>query len=322
MTERDELRIAFIGCVAEGLRALRTLLELGERVAAVFTLDPERAQKVSGAVRWEEITRNHGIPLHYVRNINDPEPVGLLRSLRPDLVFCVGWTQLLRREILAIPRLGCIGFHASLLPKYRGRAPVNWAIIHGERETGNTMLLLDEGVDTGDIIAQRSFPITLEDTCATVYEKVAQSEEDMIREIMPLIHAGKMPRRPQDHSQATVMPRRRPEDGEIDWRRTTRELHDWVRALTHPYPGAFTWIAGRRVWVWKAWPWRWEVPAGGPPAGRPGWWRLEEGRLLAATGDGDLWLQRVQAEGEPETDGSEFAQRHIPAAGLTAGGRP
>jgi methionyl-tRNA formyltransferase len=305
--------IAFIGCVAEGLRSLETLLDLGEDVRSIFTLTPKRAASVSGAVPWEGVANENGIPLHYVENINDPEPVAELRRLEPDLVFCVGWTQLLHKPILEIPTLGCIGFHASLLPRYRGRAPVNWAIINGERETGNTMLYLDEGVDTGDIVAQRVIPIEDDDDCGTIYDKVAESEDEMLREVMPLIHQGRMPRTPQDDSLATVMPRRRPADGIIDWAESAGRLYDWVRAQTHPYPGAFTYIDGTKVWVWKATP----LPATGS---RPGLWRLEEGALLAGTGDGDLRIDRVQAEGDGETDGPDFAESRIPAGGIQAGG--
>ena len=309
------VRIAFIGCVAEGRRSLETLLDIGERVDAIFTLDPEGARQVSGAVPWEDLAEQHGIPLHSVRNINDSGPVETIRRLEPDLVFCVGWTQLLRRPILETPSIGCIGFHASLLPRYRGRAPVNWAIINGEQETGNTMILLDEGVDTGDIVAQRRFPIEDDDTCATIYEKVARSEEEMLREVMPIIHQGRMPRKLQDHSKATVMARRRPEDGLIDWKRTRRELHDWIRALTHPYPGAFTRLRGKRVWVWKASP--------GPARGNadsdllPGWWRLDGAppTLFVSTSDGDLRIERVQVEGEREMYGLDFALSWLPPEG-------
>ncbi len=320
MTAARSLSIAFIGCVAEGRSSLETLLDIGENVAGIFTLEPARARKVSGAVAWEDLAAVHDIPLHYVENINDAGPVETLRELAPDLIFCVGWTQLLRKPILEIPTIGCIGFHASLLPRYRGRAPVNWAIIHGETETGNTMMFLDEGVDTGDIIAQRKFPIENDDTCATIYDKVAHSEEEMLREVMPMIHQDRMPRTPQDPTQATVMPRRRPRDGAIDWNRTTRELHDWVRALTHPYPGAFTGLAGRRLWVWRASPWTGESSGHARSPVRPGWWQLadEPPALLAATSDGYLRIERVQLEGEEETDGLAFAARWLPNEGFQA----
>lgn len=315
---RTTAKMAFIGCVAEGRRSLETLLDLREEICAIFTLEPARAAKVSGAVRFDDLSVTHGIPLHYVRNMNDPGPVATLKALAPDLVFCVGWTQLLHREVLEIPRLGCIGFHASLLPRYRGRAPVNWAIIKGERESGNTMLLLDDGVDTGDIIAQRAFPISDDDTCATTYDKVAASEDEMIREVMPLLHQGCLPRRRQDDSRATLMPPRRPDDGRIAWRRPSRELHDWVRALTHPYPGAFTSFDGTPVFVWKA------RSANGTNGQthpvRPGWWRVEgEPPLLKArTRDGDLVIERAQREGDEERNGLDFAARWIPAEGLYA----
>jgi methionyl-tRNA formyltransferase len=322
MNAFKDIRIAFVGCVEEGRRSLETLLDMGEHVSAVFTLAPELAAKVSGAVPWGDITTRARIPLHFVHNMNEPGAVEILRGLAPDLLFCVGWTQLLKTPVLEIPKIGCLGFHASLLPYYRGRAPVNWAIINGEKQTGNTLMFLDEGVDTGDILAQRAFPIADHDTCATIYERVAISEDEMIREVMPLIHEGRMPRRPQDHAAATVMPRRRPEDGVVDWTRTTKQLHDWVRALTHPYPGAFTTLAGRRVWIWKASPWR-PGPGGSAPARpRPGMWRLEgtPPRLVAGTGDGELSLERVQFDGDPELDGSVFAARHVPPGGLVAEG--
>jgi len=312
----------FVGCVEEGRRSLETLLDMRANVLGLFTLRPDLAERVSGAVRWEDIAATHRIPLHYVRNINDPDAVMKMRALTPDLVFCVGWTQLLHHEILHVPRLGCVGFHASKLPRYRGRAPVNWATIHGEKETGNTMMLLDEGVDTGDILAQRRFPIEDDDTCATIYDKVARSGDEMIREVLPLIREGRMQRTPQNHAEATVMPRRRPADGVIDWKRTTRQLHDWVRALTHPYPGAFTFVCGTRVFVWRAQPWRPGPGGSSPVAQRAGWLRLEGDppQLLAGTLDGDLLLLRVQVEGGVEIDGAVFGRNWLSAQGAEADG--
>jgi methionyl-tRNA formyltransferase len=187
------------------------------------------------------------------------------------------------------------------------------------------MMLLDEGVDTGDMLAQRRFPIEDDDTCATIYDKVAASEDEMIREVLPLIREGRTPRTPQDHSLATVMPRRRPADGVIDWAQGTRRLHDWVRALTHPYPGAFTFVDGVRLFVWKARPWRPGPGGPSPAASRPGWLRLEgePPGLLAGTGDGDLLLERVQIEGGSESDGAEYGRQRLRdagAVGAQAGG--
>ncbi len=303
---RSGLGIVFVGCVTEGFRSLEHLLRQGETIRAIFTLRDDIAAKTSGAMRFDELAERHGIPLVKVRNINDPQPVEQIRTLAPDLVLVIGWTQLVKSDILRVPRHGCIGFHASLLPQYRGRAPINWALINGETKTGNTMMLLEEGVDDGDILAQREIPIGMEDTCATLYEKVAQTEFDMLDEVLPLIRAGRMPRRKQDPSRVSVMPKRRPEDGLIDWSRSAIRLYDWVRALTHPYPGAFTDLDGRRVFVWKA-----ALAPDVTTRLEPGELVVDGARLIAGTGDGNISLERVQADGESEVPGAEFAIRHV-----------
>jgi methionyl-tRNA formyltransferase len=301
------LGIVFVGCVSEGFKSLEHLLSRGERILCAFTLRDDVAAKTSGAMSFDALAERHGIPLVKVRNINDPEPVERIRALAPDLLLVIGWTQLVKDELLRVPRFGCIGFHASLLPTYRGRAPINWALINGEKKTGNTMILLEVGVDSGDILAQREIPIGDEDTCKTLYDRVAETEFEMLDEVLPLIRAGRMPRRKQDASQVTVMPKRRPEDGLIDWNKPAQGLYDWVRALTHPYPGAFTWLDGRKLFVWKA-------SVARDVAGltlAPGELQLAAGRLLVGTGVGLLALERVQAEGEDELSGSEFAGRHV-----------
>jgi len=311
------LGIVYVGCVSEGYRSLEHLLGRGERVLCVFTLRDDLAAGTSGAMRFDDLALRHGVPLVKVRNINDEAHVERIGSLTPDVVLVIGWTQLVKAPILRIPRYGCIGFHASLLPRYRGRAPVNWAIINGERVTGNTMLLLEEGVDDGDIIAQREISIGPEDTCASIYDRVAETEFEMLNEILPLILEGRMPRTQQNPTQATVMPRRRPEDGLIQWNRPAQQLYDWVRALTHPYPGAFTWHAGRKVHVWKA-------TLDGPPVSHlaPGELLLSDGRLLVGTGTGGLILARLQREGEEEISGAEFASRHLSPGQASIFGTP
>jgi methionyl-tRNA formyltransferase len=296
-------RIVFVGTVGEGRRCLTALLARGERFAGLVTLDPALAATTSGWARFDDLAAAHDIPLLAVRDLNAPANVARVADLRPDLLLVVGWTRLLGADLLTLPPLGAVGFHASLLPRYRGRAPVNWALINGEPETGNTMFYLDEGVDTGDVIDQRRIPIEDGDDCATLYRKVADAGVDMLGEHLPALKAGTAPRRPQDHRLATVMPRRRPEDGLIDWSRGTRRLHDWVRALTHPYPGAFTCHDGRRLFVWRA------APAGCGPGGEPPGRVLVDGagRVRVTTGDGALGLDRVQWDGEPEQPGSALS---------------
>jgi methionyl-tRNA formyltransferase len=158
VTTTVQPRILFVGAVEEGRRCLEALLAHGERFAGFVTLDPALAPVTSGWVRFDDLADAHGVPLISVRNLNTQENVARVAELAPDLILVIGWTRLLGAELLRLPPLGAVGFHASLLPRYRGRAPVNWALINGERETGNTMFYLDEGVDTGLVIDQRRTP--------------------------------------------------------------------------------------------------------------------------------------------------------------------
>lgn len=300
-------RIVFVGVHREAEPPLRWLLDQDEAVLGLVTLDPESRRQVSGAVDLEPLARAAGRPTLEVKNVNEPHAAAWIASHRPDVVLVVGWTQLLKREVLAIPRLVCLGFHASLLPKYRGRAPINWALIHGETETGNTMIVLEPGADEGDIVAQRRIPIGDEDDCATLYDKVAATEVEMLAEVLPGLREGRLPRRPQDGALATVMPRRRPEDGLIDWSRTTKQVHDWVRAQTHPYPGAFSLWDGRRVHVWRTAPLGLDTAA----AALPGTIDIDAGRPRVRTGDGWIEILRAQIEGDEETDGAALAARFL-----------
>ena len=316
MTVRlDQPRVLFVGAVQEGRRCLDALIARSERFAGIVTLEDALARSTSGAVPFDDVARQQGIPLIKVANLNAPGSIAKVRELAPDLILVIGWTRLLGPELLSMPRLGCVGFHASLLPAYRGRAPVNWAIINGETETGNTMFYLDEGVDTGDIIAQRRIPITKQDTCATLYEKVSDAAIEMLAENFELLKQGRAPRWRQDHEKATVMKKRRPEDGLIDWTRTSGQLHDWVRALTHPYPGAFTGFDDRRLFIWRA------DDAGGESAGAdPGVVMEVSGdTAFVATGRGRLAVTRAQWEGSPEMAGSALSGLVGRRLGQTAG---
>jgi len=303
--------IAFVGCVQEGKECLQEILDAGGNVTAIFTFDEEMAAKTSGAVPFDDLAASYNIPLYKIKNTNTPEAVEIIRQVTPDVIFVIGWTRLVSADVLAIPEYGCIGMHASLLPKYRGRAPVNWALINNETVTGNTMILLDDGVDTGDILLQRTIPITLADTCKTLYDKVAQAGREMIREILPYLDRGELPRSPQNHSEATVMPKRTPEDGLINWEKTSLELYNWVRALTHPYPGAFTVFAGRKLFIWEAQVTHHSTNNKSMRKFKPGTVvALTDGITVATGGDELLTLRRLNFEGEAERAWSDFLESH------------
>jgi methionyl-tRNA formyltransferase len=231
--------------------ALEALVAAGAAPVAVFTLRPDLAANRSGAADYSAVCNRLGLPLHYVANINDEETVASLHALEPDVLFVIGWSQVLRAPALGCARVGIVGAHASLLPHGRGGAPINWALIRGAQETGNSLIWLSEELDAGDVIDQTTIPITAYDTCETLYERVAQSNRDMILRMLPRLIAGERPGAPQRRNGTPMLPRRRPADGLIDWTCPNNRVYDFVRALTRPYPGAFSWIDGRRWIVWQ-----------------------------------------------------------------------
>lgn len=245
------MRLAWVGFHMEGVPALEGVLEAGWEVAGVVTLRPEQAARRSAVADYAGVCARFGVPLHEVASINE-DGVAILRDLGPDLLFVIGWSQILRPPALRTARLGAIGAHASLLPRNRGSAPINWALIHGERRTGNSLIWLAEGVDAGDVIDQVAFDITPWDSCATLYERVAESNRAMILRVLPRLAAGERPGARQPADGHPVLPRRRPADGAIDWSRGSGAVYDFIRALTHPYPGAFGRLDGRRWTVWQA----------------------------------------------------------------------
>jgi methionyl-tRNA formyltransferase len=244
------MRIGWVGFHIEGVPALEAILEQGIQVEAAITLKPESAAKRSGAADYQSLCQGHSLLLHEVTNINDPGSVELLRKLDLDLLIVLGWTQILKPETLLTAKIGVIGAHASLLPRNRGRAPVNWVILRGEQQTGNSLIWLTEHVDSGDIIDQTIIPITLYDTCASLYQRVADSNKEMLLKALSKLMKGERPGRPQTSSNEPLLPGRRPQDGAIDWAKPSSEIYNFVRALTRPYPGAFSYLDGERWLIW------------------------------------------------------------------------
>jgi methionyl-tRNA formyltransferase len=245
------VRLGWIGAHREGIPALRALLERGVAIEAVITLQPETARKRSGGGDYRGLCERYGPPLHEVASINERAAIALLRRLDLDLVFVIGWTQILRPEVLQLARVGMIGAHASLLPADRGRAPINWALIRGATGTGNTLFWLTEGVDAGAIIDQMPIPISPYDTCDSLYRRVAMTNRDMILRALPQLLAGEHPGRPQQHAPTPPLPGRHPEDGLVDWTRPSTDIYNFVRALTRPYPGAFSFHGDERFTIWQ-----------------------------------------------------------------------
>ena len=247
------MRILWIGNHEEGVAAFRQTVE-ANGVCAFITLDDSAyAKRSAGTREYETICRENNIPYHTVDTIKGERAWELVAQYQPELMVVLGWSEILPQRILEVPTIGTIGTHAALLPHNRGSAPINWALIHGEEVTGNTMMWLDKDVDTGDIVDQMAFPITVFDTCKTLYDQVAQTNADMLVKLIAQLKAGNKPVLPiANDTDEPILPRRRPKDGLMNWDQPVRKLYDFVRALTVPYPGAFTFLDGKKWLIWEA----------------------------------------------------------------------
>ena len=270
---------------------LEELLKDGANVVLVFTHEDDPQEEI-----WfrsvKKIAQEHGIPVRTPKKIDEAE-LAVLRAVRPEIIFSFYYRAMIPKEVLELPRLGAYNIHGALLPKYRGRACVNWAVLNGEKETGATLHVMTEFADRGDIIGQKAVPIEFEDTARDVFMKVASAGRDILMESLPELEAGTAHRTPQDEARATKFGRRRPEDGRIDWNKSAVEIYNLVRAVTHPFPGAFTERDGKKLYIWKSLPEEGCGEAGAVVSARP---------LVYGTGKGLLRVLRIQPEGETERD--------------------
>jgi methionyl-tRNA formyltransferase len=234
-----DTRLGFVTCVQLGLECMQAIYESCGRLELAITLPDDRAVRKSGRVYLDEFCRSREIPLLKTPNVNDAVSVEAVRAQRVDWLFIVGWSQIARAEVLAAPLRGALGIHPTLLPQGRGRAAIPWAILKGLGETGVTMFQLDEGVDSGPIIAQLRLDLAPDETATSLYSRVADAHVALIREVVPRLLGGGVVPVPQDHSKATYWPGRTPADGEIRLTMTVGEVERLVRAVTRPYPGAY-----------------------------------------------------------------------------------
>jgi UDP-4-amino-4-deoxy-L-arabinose formyltransferase/UDP-glucuronic acid dehydrogenase (UDP-4-keto-hexauronic acid decarboxylating) len=284
-----------------GCAGIEALLDAGVEVAGVYTHDDDPAEG-----RWfrsvADVARSARIGRVSCADVHAPPEVAAIRALAPDIVFSFYYRRIVAPEILAIPRLGAMNLHGSYLPRYRGRSPVNWVLVHGETSTGVTLHYMNEKPDAGDIVAQRAIPIGFHDTALDLHRRVVREARQLLDDTLPAIRRGANERRPQDLSRGSYFGARRPEDGRIDWGRRATEIHNLVRAVARPWPGAFTELRGRRLHVWRARP----EPSRDP--GVPGRVRIEGGRLAVETGDGLLEVLRGQAADGAECDGADLVR--------------
>jgi methionyl-tRNA formyltransferase len=285
---------------AIGVVCLEELLATGDEVALVIT----HRDRPDENVWWpsvRELAVRHSIPVLEDADVHSPDLAARLRAHAPDFLFSFMYRTLLPRELLEIPRRGALNLHPSALPKYRGRSPLNWVLVHGEAETGVSLHYMVEKPDRGDVVAQRRFPIGDQDTALSLHRWATGEARKLFRETYPCLREGRAPRMPQDQRHASYYGGRTPEDGRIEWHWPARRIYDLLRAVTHPYPGAFTIHAGRRLFIW------WGRPEENRLDLPPGRLEVVADGVRAGTGRGALRLERVQVEGKPETDAREWA---------------
>lgn len=308
------MRTVFMGTPDFSVPVLAALAESGCTVAAVVT-QPDRPKGRGKGVAMSPVKEKaleYGIPVLQPRKVRDPAFVEELRSCEPDVCVVAAFGQILSREVLAVPRYGCINVHASLLPRYRGASPIQQVILDGETETGVTTMMMDEGLDTGDILLQKVIPIAPDETGGSLFDKLSEAGGPLLIETLRRLEAGTLIRTPQS-GETCYAGMIRKSMGEICWSRPAAELERLVRGMD-PWPSAYTKLNGKTLKIWRA-----EVdpvPADGEP-GMVAW--VKKDALAIVTGEGTLILRELQLEGKKRMPADAFLRGYPVQPGTRLG---
>ena len=300
------MRIVFLGSGAFVIPCFEELLDSGHDVAALVT-QPDRQKgrgKALAPPPLKPVAEARGVPVLQPRRVRDEEAQAQLRRLAPQLQVVVAFGQILPRSVIDIAPRGTVNVHASLLPRLRGAAPIQWAIAGGETITGVSTMLIDEGLDTGPVLLQRTLTIGAEETSAELEPRMARLGADVLAETVRGLADGLLDPTPQDHEQATLAPLLKKEDGRLDWGRSARDLDCRIRGV-HPWPGTFTSLGGRMLKVRRARPVEPAGDAGGEPGTVVG--LGAEGLVVACGEESRLLLVEVQPESRRAMDAAAFA---------------
>lgn len=288
------MRTVWVSFDTIGRASLEAAAEAGAEIVGVVTLpgpiDPNR----SGQCAFDDVQARLGAAVHETRDVNADETVAFVRALEPELVFVVGWSQLVRQPLIHLASEGVFGMHPTLLPRHRARAPIPWTILSGLARTGVTLFeIVDATADSGAIVGQVEIPVSADETATSLFASLAAAHVALIREAVPQLLARSAPRVAQDATRTSAWPRRTPADGIIDWETRAPYLYDWVRAQTRPYPGAFTFLGDEKVVVWGARPVELERAA---PAGTIV--EIQGDGPVVACGEGGLLLEEIQTSAD------------------------
>jgi methionyl-tRNA formyltransferase len=243
------MRIVFIGAVEFSQRALERLFAMKADIVGVCTLQESKFN--ADHVDLAAVSDAHGVPWLYAENINSTEVLSWIQDKTPDIIFCFGWSKLLKQDLLGLAPLGVVGFHPAALPVNRGRHPLIWALVLGLEKTASTFFFMDAGADSGDILSQREVIIETEDNARSLYDIVTRIALEQMDDFLPLLASGSFQPKKQDQRLANTWRKRSRKDGEIDWRMSAQSIHNLVRGLTKPYVGAHFTVDGIEIKVWK-----------------------------------------------------------------------
>ena len=296
------MKIAFMGTPDFSVPCLRALAESGHEIVGVFCQPDKpvgRKQELHQPPVKEEALR-HGFRVLQPVSLRGGQGTALLEELQPDLVIVVAYGKILPADFLAFPKYGCVNIHASLLPKYRGASPIHWAVMAGDEETGVTVMQMDEGMDTGDILLVKKLPIPQDATTEEMFDRLSELGATAMLEAIRGIEAGTLTRTPQDHAAATTVGLLTKEMGAVDWRKPAKDIHNLIRGL-YSWPGAYTSLHGKRLKLLRA---KCSDKTG---KGAPGSVSVQNGKLFVTCGDGQcVELLEVQPEGKKRMDAAAF----------------
>ncbi len=301
------MRILFMGTPEFAVPCLEALLQAGHEVCGVYT-QPDKPKGRGYALApppVKELAQRFGLPVFQPKTLRTPEAAAEARALAPEVIVVVAYGKILPKEILEIPPRGCVNVHASLLPKYRGAGPIQWAVLNGETVTGVTTMYMAEGLDTGDMILRRETPIGPEETAGELHDRLSQLGAQLLTETLGQIAAGTAPRIPQEGA-SSYAPMLTKDLCPVDWTKSAQQVHNQVRGLS-PWPVASTVYQGKRLRIHRA------ALADGI-SGSPGELRTADGRFVVCCGEGAVELCSVQYEGGKRMDGVDFLRGHPPCA--------
>lgn len=294
------MKIVFMGTPDFASGALEALIAAGHEITAVYT-QPDKPKGRGKEVQMtpvKMVALEHGIPVYQPRRIKDAEEVERLRAIPADIFVVAAFGQIVSQEILDMPKYGCVNIHASLLPKYRGAAPIQWAVIDGEKKTGITIMQMDAGIDTGDILYTKEYVLDARETGASLFDKLKELGAEAIVEALPLIESGKLTPVPQNHAESTHAAKLSKELGRLDFNKTAVVLERLVRGL-NSWPSAYTQFRGKQLKIWEA-----EVVDAIGAAGSVV--AVDKESFTIATAEGGLRILALQMEGKKRMDTRDF----------------